>query len=123
MPDLDLYDSINTIAARWLEKKKKTRELPLGIKKFERKNKIHLWLLHIMSVFSVAAGYEDFYIDCSWFDYFYIRCIKKINHARKMKRKTNAFLIEPELFAKEVCEKFARSSEDVKYIYDTYWGK
>lgn len=122
MPDLDLYDSINTMAARWLMWNSKERKQPLGIKDFKRKNKIHMWLLHIMSSFSVAAGYEDFYLDCSWFDYFYIRFIKRMRHVKKMNGKIDVFLIEPELFAKEVCECFERKADFVQYIYDMYWG-
>lgn len=122
MPDLDLYDSINTMAARWLMWNSRERKQPLGIKDFKRKNKIHLWLLYIMNSFSITAGYEDFYLDCSWFDYLYIRYIKRMRHVKKMNGKTDVFLIESELFAKEICECFEKDADFVQYIYDMYWG-
>lgn len=123
MPDLNLYDNINTMAARWLVWNSKERKQPLGIKNFTRKNKIHLWLLWVMISFSVATGYKDFYLDCSWFDYFYIRYIKRIKHIKKMNGIVDVFLIEPELFAKEVCERFDMDSKTVEDIYDMYWSK
>lgn len=119
--DLNLFDEINTLAARWLVWNSKERKKPLGIKGFKRKNVTHMWLLHIMASFSVAAGYQDVYLDCSWIDYLYIRFIKKFHYIKKMNKKVDAFLIEPELFAKEVCSNFNCSEDIVKYIYDEYW--
>mgnify|MGYP006873162888 FL=1 len=45
-----------------------------------------------------------------------------MRHAKKMNGKIDAFLIEPTLFAKEICEQFERNPEFVTYIYDMYWG-
>ena len=123
MPDLDLYDNINTTAARWLVWNSKERKQPLGIKNFSKNDQKDLWLLHLMISFSVATGYSDFYLDCSWIDYLYIKYIKKIKHIKKMNGKVDVFLIESDLFAKEVCEHFDKESEIVEDIYVIYWSK
>ena len=119
--DLNLFDQINTLAARWLVWNSKQRKQSLGIKKFTRKNASHMWLLYIMNSVSVATGYSDFYIDCSWIDYLYVRFIRKMRHVKKINRNTNTFLIEPEIFIKEVCENFDQTENIVGYIYDKYW--
>jgi len=121
--DLDLFDKINTLGARWLVWNSKERKQPLGIKKFTRKSSIHMWLLYIMNSTSIATGYQDFYLDCSWIDYLYIKFIRKIRHVKKANKKIDVFLIEPELFAKEVCERFNYAGSTVGYIYDEYWRK
>lgn len=121
--DFCLFDNINTTAVRWLTWNSIKYNQPLGIKKFSRKNKIHLWLLHIMNSFSIGAGYENFYIDCSLIDYMYIKYIKKIHHIKRVNNKIDVFLIEPELFAKEVCEQFNKESIIVEDIYNQYWSK
>ena len=120
--NLNLFDQINTTAARWLIWNSKERKQLLGIREFSRKDKTHLWLLRIMNAFSVAAGYEDFYLDCSWIDFLYVRYIMKMDHVKKMNGKVDAFLIESKLFAKEVCNYFAKEEKIVEDIYDEYWG-
>lgn len=80
-----------------------------------------MWLLYIMNSVSVATGYQDFYVDCSWIDFLYIRFIRKMRHVKKINRNTNTFLIEPETFIKEVCENFNQTENIVDYIYDKYW--
>ena len=76
-----------------------------------------------MNAFSVAAGYEDFYLDCSWINFLYVKYIVKMNHAKKTNRKVDVFLIEPKLFAKEVCDQFVKEEKIVEDIYDEYWSK
>ena len=119
--DFNLLDQINTLAARWLIWNSKEQKKPLGIKKFTRKNPIHMWLLYIMNSISIVTGYSDFYLDCSWIDYLYVRFIRKMRHVKKINRNTNTFLIEPEIFIKEVCENFGQAENIVGYIYDKYW--
>ena len=119
--DFNLLDQINTLAARWLVWNSKEQKKPLGIKKFTRKNSTHMWLLYIMNSVSIVTGYPDFYLDCSWIDYLYIRFIRKMRHVRKVNKSINIFLIEPEIFTKEVCEKFDYDKSIVGYIYDQYW--
>ena len=121
--DFCLFDNINTTAVHWLTWNSMKYNQPLGIKKFNRKNKIHLWLLHIMNSFSIGEGYKNFYIDCSLIDYMYIKYIKKIHQIKRVNNKNDVFLIEPELFAKEVCEQFNKESIIVEDIYNQYWSK
>ena len=120
MPDYDRYDAINTLAARWLVWNAKERKQPLGIKQFKYKDYTHMWLLNIMNSFSIASGYVDFYLDCSFWTYLYIKYIKKFKHAKKI-RNENVFLIEPAVFSAEVCEHFGEQPDIVKYIYEDYW--
>ena len=121
MPDYDKYDPINTLAARWLVWNSKEKKKPLGIKQFKCKKLTHMWLLNIMNSFSIASGYEDFYLDCSFWTYLYIKYIKKFKHIKRFKNE-DVFLIEPELFAVEVCEQFGERPNKVEYIYEDYWG-
>lgn len=120
MPDYDRYDAINTLATRLLMWNAKNKKQPLGIKQFKSKDSMHMWLLNIMNSFSVASGYADFYLDCSFWTYLYIKYIKKFKHVKRFK-KENVFLIEPELFAAEVCEHFGERPDMVEYIYEDYW--
>lgn len=119
--DLTLFDGINTLAARWLVWNSKANKQPLGIKNFKRKNPIHMWLLYIMNSVSVATGYQDFYLNCSLIDYLYIRFIRKMRHVKRTKNNIGVFLIEPKIFAKEVCENFNQTEDIVGYIYNEYW--
>ena len=119
--DLTLFDGINTLAARWLVWNSKANKQPLGIKNFKRKNPIHMWLLYIMNSVSVATGYQDFYLKCSLIDYLYIRFIRKMRHVKRIKNNVDVFLIEPKIFAKEVCENFNQTEDIVGYIYNEYW--
>lgn len=80
-----------------------------------------MWLLYIMNSVSIATGYQDFYIECSWIDYLYVRFIRKMRHVKKVNKNTNTFLIEPEIFTKEVCENFGYDKKIVSYIYEQYW--
>lgn len=120
MPDYDKYDAINTLAARWLVWNSKEKKKPLGIKQFKCKKLTHMWLLNIMNSFSIVSGYVDFYLDCSFWTYLYIKYIKKFKHAKRFKGQ-DVFLIEPELFAAEVCGHFGERPDIVKYIYEGYW--
>ena len=123
MPDYDKYnkyDAINTLAARWLVWNAKERKQPLGIKQFKSKDFTHMWLLNIMNSFSIASGYVDFYLDCPFWTYLYIKYVKKFKHAKRFKGQ-DMFLIEPELFAAEVCGHFGERPDMVKYIYKNYW--
>lgn len=119
--DFNLLDQINTLAARWLVWNSKQQKRPLGIKSFTRKNSIHMWLLYMMNSVSIATGYLDFYLECSWIDYLYIRFIRKMRHVKKINKNVDVFLIEPELFAKEVCQNFNYEKEITSHIYEQYW--
>lgn len=57
MDDYDIYDKINTTAANWLRLLAKNSKMSLGIKDFNSKNKIHVWLLKMIEIASVANGY------------------------------------------------------------------
>lgn len=120
MPDYDRYDAVNTLAARWLVWNSKERKQPLGIKQFKNKNSSHMWLLNIMNTFSIASGYVDFYLDCSFWTYLYIKYIKKFKHVKRFKGQ-DVFLIEPELFISEVCSALNEHDDIVGYIYEDYW--
>lgn len=120
MPDYDRYDAINTLAVRWLIWNAKERKQPLGIKQFKSKDSSHMWLLNIMNSFSIASGYVDFYLDCSFWTYLYIKYVKKFKHAKWFKGQ-DIFLIEPELFISEVCSALNEHDDIVGYIYEDYW--
>ena len=123
MPGLDLvlFDQINTLAARWLVWNSRDKKMPLGIKGFSRKNSTHMWLLYVMNSVNIATDYLDFYLDCSWIDYLYIKFIRKIKHVKKINKNTSVFLIDPNIFANEVCKNFQQTEDIVSYIYDEYW--
>ena len=119
----EIYDNINTLAVRLLIWNAKEKKANLGIKQFKCNNKSHMWLLHIMNNYSIASGYQDFFLDSSFRDYFFIRWIKHFEHAHMKTDEINTFFIEPDIFIKEVTEKFDANPEIVKDIYDAYWGK
>ena len=120
---LKLYDNINTLATRWLIWNASERNQPIGIKKFNWKNKTDLWLLNLMRSYGVFNGYVVYFLDCPFLIYFYMRYIYKDRYIRWAKREKNVFLIEPELFAKEVCSNFGVNGSITEEIYDEYWRK
>lgn len=118
----EIYDNINTLAVKWLIWNAKERNVELGIKQFKSNNKSHMWLLHIMNNYSIASGYKDFFLDSSFRDYFFIKWIKHFSHARMKAEEIETLFIEPDIFIKEVTEKFNVNPEVIEDIYDTYWG-
>ena len=119
----EIYDSINTLAVRWLVWNANERKVALGIKDFKANNKSHMWFLNIMNNYSVASGYKDFYLDSSFRDYFFIRWIKHFSHAHMKEKDTETLFIEPDIFIREVTEHFNVNPEIVEDIYDAYWRK
>lgn len=121
--EFNLYDSINTLGARWLTWNSKERKADLGIKGFNNHNKIHLWLLYLMKSYSIGNGYKDIYIDCPFYIYLWFKYVKKIKQLKYWRTNSNVFLIDPEIFTKELCDCFKKSPKIVEQIYDEYWRK
>ena len=124
----NLYDIINTTAVRWLQYNSQIKKCPLGIKNFGRINYIHMWLLHQIRFNSIYNGYEDYYIDSSWYDYLYLRFIKKWKHLKKANKKSNVCLIDIDIFCDELIAAYNNEHEDAKisncifeYIYKDYY--
>lgn len=126
----NLYDSINTTAVRWLQYNSKMRKCPLGIKKFRRKNKIHMWLLMQLNFNSVYNNYERYYIDGSFLSYIYLRYIKKMKDLRYARKQEEYCLIEVNTFCDELVDAYNRQNPNSKidtcifeFIYDNYYGE
>lgn len=117
-----LYDSINTMAVRWLLANAKERKTLLGIKDFKKENKTHLWLLELMDCYSVSMKYVDIYLQCSLIDFLWMKYVMKVRHIKRWHNNHNVFLIEPEVFAKEITNQYNQEASIVEDIYDEYWG-
>lgn len=125
MDDFDIYDKINTTAANWLRLFAKNSQMPLGIKNFSSKNKIHVWLLKMIEIASIANGYEDYWIECNWIDWIKFRFFKHFNHMKKFSKMRTKNLeivfIDIPIFVDEVCEACGRTYEDIERMFDSYW--
>lgn len=119
--ELNLYDNINTWAVRWLIWNAEDKKINLGIKQFNRHNKMHLWLLYMMNSYSIARGYETIYINCSFWSYLWLKYIKGLKQVQRWRIGDKALLIEPLTFAKELCKGFNEAPQITEKIYDTYW--
>lgn len=122
---LDLYDKINTTGVSWLRWNAHERHQKLGIKDFDVHNEIHLWLLRLMNVYQISFAdtkTDPIYLQCGIIDFIQVQKYKIKNIKRYTKKNDEVFLIEPELFAREVCQNYDKAAEYVKEIYNTYWG-
>lgn len=126
MDKFKLYDSINTTAVRWLTYQHKTNNKSLGILNFDNKNISHLWFLHMLESYRVFNDYDNYYIDCGFFKYLYIRYIKKFKGARR-KKNVDVLMINVDVFIQELIESFEENLKIepsiVEKIYKEYWGK
>lgn len=123
---LKLYDSINTIAVRWLTYQQRINAKPIGIFNFDSKNITHMWFLHMLESYRIFNDYTEYYIDCGLFEYLYIRYIKKFKGARR--KRIDYVMIKVDVFIDELIESFKESVPDIKpdiieEIYKEYWGK
>ena len=116
------YDGVNTEAARWVLWNYKDKKKPIGIEKFNRKNKSHMWFLCILRSCRIASTYNYFYIDCNWINYLIIRYIKKFKYVRRA-HGNDVFLIDPQVFIHEICNFYKDDVSIVEKIYDEYWSK
>lgn len=122
MDELNLYDSINTYAVRWLTYNAKSHGKPLGIKNFNRKNTYHMWFLHMLENYSVFNNYCDYYIDGSFVSYLYLRYIKKFKHLRYTTNSKANLMIDIDIFIKELTNAFHENANIILKIYNEYWG-
>ena len=126
MDDYEVYDKINTTAANWLRLYEKNTQMPLGIRNFGGKNKIHIWLLKMINIASIANGYTDYYIGCSLKDYIKFRFFKHFNHMKKLSKNYKgpmkvAFIDIP-VFVDELCYACGCSYTDIENMFDGYWS-
>ena len=122
MEKFDIYDKINTTAAVWLKTYKKRIGLPLGIRQFKINDARYKWLLQIINIVSIADGYTDFYIECNWFIWFYLRFIKKLKHVKRVKNNYDDItFIDTIIFIKEVCNVCESDTSIIESIYNSYW--
>lgn len=125
MDDYNIYDKINTTAANWLRIYAKNTQQLLGIKKFSGKNKIHIWLLKMIEIASLANGYQDYWVECSWFDWIKFKFFKHFTHmkkySKKNNKKSNIIFIDIPIFVDEICEACGRTYKDIEQMFDNYW--
>lgn len=120
---LNLYDSINTQAVRWLKYNSDAHAKPLGIKNFMRHIKRHMWLLHMLSNYNVFTGYNQcYYVDGLYQEYLYLRYIKKFKYLRYKKKKDDVLMIDAPQFIEELTCSFGKPASIIDDIYEEYWG-
>lgn len=122
----ELYDSINTLAVKWLTYQHRSTCKALGIANYDSSNITHLWFLHILESYRIYNNYVCYFVDCGFFEYLYLRFIKRFKGARR-KRKNEAIMIDVDIFVDELIENFKEHVPDItssiiKRIYDEYWG-
>jgi hypothetical protein len=66
--------------------------------------------------------YVDIYLQCSLVDFLWMKYIMKVRRIKRWHGNHNVFLIEPEIFAKEITNQYNQESSIVEDIYDEYWG-
>jgi len=115
----NLYDSINTMAVRWLTHLHKTRAKTLGIQKFSHHNDTHIWFLHMLESYRVYNEYDCYYVDCNIFEYLYIRFIKGFKGARRPKK--DGLMIDTRVFINELTESFGVDTFVIEEIYKEYY--
>ena len=122
---INLYDAINTTAARWLMNLAKTNGRPLCFYDFNKEDPSHLWLLNMADVFSVYNGYCDYYVHCGLFTYLYLKYIKKHKHLR---RHTHEYIykVKMDVFIKDVIDAYSTydiDKNEIVKLYNLFWGK
>lgn len=118
-----LYDSINTMAVRWLTYHSKKSNTKIGIKNFGKKNIYHMWLLHMMESYSIYNNYCNYYIDGNIFSYLYLRFIKHFKHLRYDLFQKNILMIDVGIFVDELCSFFNENTSIIENIYKAYWSE
>ena len=115
----NLYDSINTMAVKWLVLLNRKQAKTLGIQKFSRHNHTHIWFLHMLESYCIYNNCDYYYIDCNIFEYFYIRFFKKFKRARRVKK--DSFMIDVKVFINELTESFNVDTFIIEEIYKEYY--
>ena len=118
-----LYDSINTMAVRWLTYNTEKGNKKIGIKNFKKNNIYHMWFLHMMENYSIFNNYCNYYIDGNIFIFLYLRFIKKIKHIHYKLFQRNIKMIDVRIFIDELCLSFNQDSKIIEEIYKSYWGE
>ena len=119
---INLYDSINTTAVRWLMNLAKTSDRPLCFFNLNSQDPSHLWLLNMADAFSVYNNYCDYYVDCGIFTYMYLRYIKKHKHLRYYMR-CDICEIKTTVFIRDILYAFDITKRDIIDLYELFWGK
>ena len=120
---INLYDAINTTAARWLMNLTKTSEQPLCFFDFNKDDITHHWLLNMADAFSIYNGYCDYYVECGVFTYFYLRYIKKHKHLKRYYGEKNTCKIIIKLFIKDITDAYDIDKNEIVKLYNLFWGK
>ena len=121
--DYGFYDSIDNTATRWLawnlqEHKKIGFDC---INAFDPKS---LWLMSMARNLYIYSK-TNFYIKSSFFDYLWLRFIKKFKFLRyyHKKKHSDVFLIDAIAFIEEVANTCNATPEIIEEIYDTYYRR
>lgn len=119
----NLYDSIDSIAVRWLTWNADVHKSALCIQNIDIKNETHLWLLEIFRNYSIINSYCTYYIEKNFFLYLYLKYIKKHKHLSFYKFKKEILTIDFNIFTKEITEYFNVDINTLKEIYNLYYRR
>ena len=121
--DYGFYDSIDNTATRWLawnlnEHKK------IGFTCLSAFDPKDLWILCIARNLYVYSE-TNFYIKASFFDYLWLRFIKKFKFLRfyRSRKHQDVFLIDTIDFVDEVTKALNTTPDTIEEIYDTYYRR
>lgn len=118
------YDTINTIAVRWLKWNHDVMNQLIGLKYFDCKNINHLWLLNQFKNYSIYDNYNYYYIKTNIFTYLYLKYFKKFNKLKLyIKENKNIRLIEPNIFIKEILDYVQEDISIIQEIYIKYYRR
>ena len=122
----NLYDSIIQNGVKWIcgcTESYGGNYTYVGINNFNRKDKTHCWLLNLLKVYKYFTVQHIIFVKTSLINYLWIRYIKKFRYFKKIHKATdNILLIDPYLFAKELCEAHNVDPSIVEEIYQEYCG-
>lgn len=110
------YDKILTEGVRWLGLLH-SRYSQMGIA-FKVNNSNFKFFLELARMYSVY--FSEFYINCSWFRYAWLRWIKKYTFLRRPRNK-EIFYIDPDRFLNELAEGCNVPMSTFVEIYKYYW--